>query len=190
MIMPELEKKWRRIAERHSVAVERFLSVGSELSDGQWRAPIEDGDWTPMQITQHLIQTYQVLTRQLRTGRGLTVQTGWLLRQVLRLLALPPIMLFRWLPSGVKTARDLLPVVTPIDRDTALMRLREAAAEFEAELLARRGQERVVLTHHIFGSVNALNALDFVAVHTEHHGRQLSRLMTRRRVKGGAGQVN
>jgi hypothetical protein len=175
----QLDTRWNEISERHSAAVREFLTVGTALSAAWWRAPIAAGKWTPAQITQHLIQTYEIVIRQLRTGEGLNVQTGWLVRQVLRIVVLRPIMWTRRLPPGAKAARVLLPDVTEIDQGTALARLRDVAAEFEAELSARRGQAGLQLTHHIFGSVDAVDGLDFVAVHTEHHCRQLSRVMSR-----------
>jgi hypothetical protein len=168
-------EKWEQIALRHTVAVRRFLEAGAELSPAQWQTPIAAGKWTPEQITQHVIQTYDVLTRQLRTGEGLRVQTGWFLRQVLRSVVLRAIMWTRRLPPGAKAARALMPTGVEIGKAEMLEQLRTLAAAFEDELQVRRNDEGLHLTHHLFGSIDALRGLDFVAVHTEHHGRQLSR---------------
>jgi hypothetical protein len=178
MKQPQLERQWKTITERHDAAVEAFLAAARDLAPVRWHAPIADGKWTPAQITQHVIQTYEVLIRQLRTGQGLTVQTGWVLRQVLRVVVLRPIMWFRRLPPGAKAPRDLRPGQRQIEQDEAVVRLRGVVAEFKRELMTRRGEKDLQLTHHIFGSVDALNGLDFVAVHTEHHGRQLSGQVT------------
>jgi len=173
------DKQWAKVGARHSRAVARFLTAAKELSAAQWRAPIGDDKWTPAQITQHVTQSYDVLTRQLRTGTGLRVQTGWLLRQVLRVVVLRPIMWTRRLPPGAKAARELLPGETDLGQEEALARLGAAVAGFEHELQARRDEAGLQLTHHIFGSVEAVKGLDFVAVHTEHHARQLSRQLRR-----------
>lgn len=168
-----IDRKWSVVSDRHSRAVTEFLDAATSLPAEQWLLPVDDGKWTPAQITLHVVQSYEVMTRQLRTGEGLRVQTGWLLRQVLRLVVLRPIMWTRKLPKGAKAPKDLRPGDTTIGRDEALERLRAIVAEFEGELYSRRQQRGLQMTHHIFGSVDALKGLDFIAVHTEHHGRQL-----------------
>ena len=161
------------MAERHSTAVDRYLSTAAALDDVAWRKPIGEDKWSPAQITLHLIQTYEVLLQQLRTGQGLKVQTGWLLRQVLRVAVLGPILWSGKLPPGAKAPRVLLPGATDLTQEDGVARLRAVASEFEAELLARKDEAGLQLTHHFFGSVGALRGLKFVAIHTEHHGRQL-----------------
>jgi hypothetical protein len=169
------EERWKTVAARHRAAVDGFVASAREIAGADWQSPLADGKWTPAQVTQHLIQTYEVLTQQVRTGTGLKVQTGWLLRQVLRLAVLRPIMWTRKLPPGARAPRSLLPVETEEAQDAALQRLLDVVAAFETELAARRGDAGLELTHHIFGSVDAVSGLDFVAVHTEHHSRQLAR---------------
>ena len=170
----DLDGKWKQIGDRHSAAVEGFVGAATAIDPAGWQSPLADGKWTPAEVTQHVTQTYEVLTVQLRTGKGLTVQTGWLLQRVLRLLVLRPIMWTRRLPRGAKAPRALRPSAVDISQAAALERLCAVAAEFETELLSRRSDPSLQLTHHIFGSVEALKGLDFVAIHTEHHGRQLA----------------
>jgi len=166
--------KWAVVSERHSRAVNEFLDAANGIPAERWLLPLADGKWTPAQVTVHVIQSYEIITKQLRTGEGLEVQTGWLFRQILRQVVLRPIMWTRKLPRGAKAPKILLPGETTIGRDEALDHLRAAVADFEGELHARRDQPGVQLTHHIFGSVDALKGLDFLAVHTAHHGRQLA----------------
>jgi hypothetical protein len=180
----DLEGKWKQIGDRHAAAVEGFLGAAAAVDASGWQSPLADGKWTPAQVTQHLIQTYEVLVAQVRTGKGLKVQTGWLLRQVLRQVVLRHIMRTRRLPRGAKAPRALLPADADASQGAAIERLRAAAAEFEAELLARRDEPSLQLTHHIFGSVGALEGLDFVAIHTEHHGRQIAAPQTARAGNG------
>ncbi len=175
-----LALKWSRVGERHARAVKDFLEAGAGLDSADWNTPFETGKWSPDQITQHLIRTYEVLVEQLRTGRGLEVRTGWLLRQFLRLFVLRPIMWTRRLPPGAAAVREILPTSDPGEQSASLARLREAVDEFVRELEARRADDALRLRHHIFGEVPAVDGLDFVAVHTEHHCRQLSSLLPKR----------
>lgn len=167
------DAKWAVVSERHARAVNEFLDAANGIPAERWLLPLADGKWTPAQVTVHVIQSYEITTNQLRTGEGLKVQTGWLLRQILRQVVLRQIMWTRKLPRGAKAPKILLPGETAIGRDEALDRLRIVVADFEGELRARRDQPGVQLTHHIFGSIDALRGLDFLAVHTAHHGRQL-----------------
>lgn len=165
--------KWAVVSERHARAVSEFLDAANGIPAERWLLPVADGKWTPAQVTVHVIQSYEITTRQLRTGEGLKVQTGWLVRRILRQVVLRPIMWTRKLPRGAKAPKILLPGETAIGRDEALDRLRIVVAEFEGELRARRDQPDLQLTHHIFGSFDPCTGLDFLAVHTAHHGRQL-----------------
>ncbi len=170
----QLDHKWKIVTGRHDAAVESFVAGARAVAPERWQTPIGDGKWTPAQITQHVIQTYEVLLSEVRTGQGLTIKTGWATRQVLRLVVLRPIMWFRRIPSGAKAPRPIRPREDGLDQSGAIARLEAVVAEFNGELVAKRDGPGVRLTHHLFGSVDAVDGLDFVAVHTAHHGRQLA----------------
>lgn len=174
--MSTASTKWTVVTDRHTRSVAEFIDAAAGIPAERWLEPVAEGKWTPAQITLHVIQTYVVMTRQLRTGVGLRVQTGWLFRQVLRQVVLRAIMSTRRLPKGAKAPKDLRPGDTAIGKDEAIDRLRAIVTEFEKELQSRRDQKGLQMTHHIFGSVDALKGLDFIAVHTEHHGRQLQEI--------------
>lgn len=169
----KLDRQWEAAVSRHAEAVGRYLASAAAVPEELWRQPVAEGKWTPAEITEHVLLAYRTLVDQVRGGRGLRVQTGWLMRNVLRVAVLAPIMMTRRLPPGARAPRALRPGEAASPRDAALEELRRAAAEFEAELSARRHDEGLRLTHHLFGAVRPLKAIDFVAIHTEHHGRQL-----------------
>jgi hypothetical protein len=171
--MSTRDQSWNDAFARHSAAVRRFLATAAALDEAAWQKPVGEGKWSPAQIAVHVIQTYEVLVAQLRTGEGLRVQTGWALRQFLRVAFLKPILLFRRIPPGARAPRALRPGNAGPSREDGLARLRDAASAFEGEMLARRDQKGLHLTHHLFGAVYGLRALEFVSIHTEHHARQL-----------------
>ena len=168
-----IDKRWDEALARHGAVVNSFLESAAAVEEEAWHTPIGEGKWTPAQIAEHLILTYTTLVRQVQGGQGLRVQTGWLLRHVLRVLVLAPIMWLRKIPPGAKAPRDLRPGGDATTREVSLERLRAAAAEFEDEIARRRDDKELRLTHHVFGSVKPLKGINFVAIHTEHHGRQL-----------------
>ena len=47
------------------------------------------------------------------------------------------------------------------------------AREFEAAARTSETVKGRKLTHHIFGEIDVLPGIDFVAIHIEHHQRQI-----------------
>lgn len=166
-------KKWDDALARHAAAVAGYVATAAKIDDAAWREPVEEGKWSPAEITHHLVLAYEAVVREITGGAGLRVQTGWLLRLFLRPTFLRPILKTRKLPRGAKAPRSLLPDVGDMSREEALERLRSVAGEFEREIDARRDRKDLRLTHHVFGAIKPLEGIDFVAIHTEHHCRQL-----------------
>ena len=170
-----IEKEWTEAIERHRVVTADYLQTAAHFDEQVWRLPVGAEKWTPAQITDHLIRTYEVTLGQMRGGQGIKMQYGFPLRQILRVLLLPKIFRTRKLPRGAKAPPEILPKDSGMLRETALEHLKELSGEFENEILARRNDTYFRLTHHVFGEIKPLKGIDFVAIHTEHHARQLTR---------------
>ena len=101
------------------------------------------------------------------------VRTSWWKRRLLRLRFLPLLLRQGRMPSGAPAVRELRPGEQPGSRETLLETLRARAQRFELELMRafEAGGGRV--THPFFGSLAAPQALKFVAVHIEHHRKQI-----------------
>ncbi len=168
-------QKWTDTIETHRAAIADFARAASAMEEEAWRLPVHPGKWTPAQITDHLLRTYRIVLDQLRGGPGIKPQYGFLLRQILRLAFLPRIFRTRRLPAGAKAPVEIRPADSNIARETALRQLTDVSAEFETEMLSRRNDKDLRLTHHVFGAVKPLRGVDFIAIHTEHHARQLPR---------------
>jgi hypothetical protein len=169
----DLSPAWREAVERHSAAVRAYVEAASRVDEASWREPVGPDKWSPAEITEHVTRAYEVLVTQIGGGAGLRVRTGWVVRQALRLTVLRAIMRSRRIPRGAKAPSELRPVAPDSPRDAAIEALGAAASRFEAALLERRGDPSLRLTHHFFGDIEPLEGLDFVAIHTEHRGRQL-----------------
>ncbi|HLM68524.1 MAG TPA: DinB family protein, partial [Longimicrobium sp.] len=59
------------------------------------------------------------------------------------------------------------------DREGALQALRDLGECFTAELAAAREQGSAGLTHPYFGRLEPIKALRFVAIHLDHHRKQI-----------------
>lgn len=170
-----IEREWTAAIEKHRAVIADYLQTAFRIDEQVWGLPVAAEKWTPAQITDHLILAYQVTLEQIRGGQGLKIQYGFLLRQVLRLAILPKIYRTRELPRGAKAPEEILPKDLKMPRETALERLKEVSGEFENEILSRRNDKNLRLTHHVFGAIKPLKGIDFIAIHTEHHTRQLPR---------------
>jgi len=167
------EKQWTEVMERHRAAVANYLQIASEINAVNWRIPVEVEKWTPAQITEHLILTYQVFVKQIGGEQNIEMVYGFLLRRVLRLVVLTKIFRTRRFPRGAKAPKEILPTESNQTLEAALKQLEESAGEFEMTASAHRNEKNLRLTHHVFGEIKLLEAVDLAAIHTEHHTRQL-----------------
>ena len=166
---------WANAIQGHRSAVAAYVGSASRIDDRAWRAPVGPGKWTPAQITEHLARTYQVSLEQIRGWQGLKLRSSFLVRKIVRLVFLARIFRTRRLPRGARAPREIRPADPQTPRATALERLGALSEEFEREMSARRSDEKLRLTHHLFGDIKPLQGVDFIAIHIEHHGRQLTR---------------
>lgn len=169
------QKEWTEAIEKHRVVIADYVRAASGIDERAWRLPVAAEKWTPALITDHLIRTYEMLVEQICGGQGLKMQYGFALRQILRLTILPKIYRTRQLPRGAKAPTEIMPEDSKMPRATALEKLEESSGAFENEILLRRDDKNFRLTHHVFGDLKPLKAIDFIAIHTEHHTQQLRR---------------
>jgi hypothetical protein len=155
-----IEKQWAKTIQRHRTAIAGYLQTASRIDEQVWRLPVKAEKWTPAQITEHLILTYQITLKQIRGGQGIKPHYNFLLRPILRLVVLPGIFRERQLPGGAKAPQEIMPEDSKMPRETALKQLKDLSVEFETEILSRRSDEKLRLTHHVFGQIKPLKGVD------------------------------
>lgn len=168
-----VENEWTQIMERHRAAVALYFQFAETIPENTWLTPIEDEKWTPAQITEHLILTYQVFLKQMGGKRNIKPVHSSFVQWLLRLFILPQIYRRRKLPRGAQAPEEILPIEADKTREAALEQLKKAVVEFENEASERRNEEYLRLTHHVFGKIKLIEGIDLAAIHTEHHARQL-----------------
>lgn len=157
----------------HRAAVERFLESAEAVRDGQWTAhPLPD-KWSPAQIAEHLVLTYDAMLRELKGGVGLRLRGSWWRRLLIRLRFLPMVLKQGRLPSGAPAVREVRPGDAICDKADFMRVFRERAQEFDLGIGAAHQKGGVRLTHPFFGRLDPSQALTLVAVHIEHHRKQL-----------------
>lgn len=171
----ELPTDWSTAVARHAASANAFAETARSVPPETWTTPVGEGKWTPAQITEHLNRTYETVLDELRGKSGIRIRSPWLLRQLLRQTVLRSIYKNRELPRGAKAPSEILPKTVTGTQDNLVRRFAGLAEEFGEEVLANRGQDNRKLTHHVFGEIALLPGIDFIAIHIEHHHRQILR---------------
>jgi hypothetical protein len=162
-----------RAAREHRAALDAFLQTAAGIPPERWSEPLGAGRWTPAQVAQHLLLVYEVLLSQLAGGPPLPMRAGPLKSRLLRWFILPHILFHRSLPRGVSAPPAVAAVGEGIERGALAARFQATAERVEGELRATAHRHFV---HPLFGRVPLPRALPFLAVHMEHHRRQLAPL--------------
>ncbi len=157
----------------HEQAVAAFLAAARVVPADDWNRPLGPGKWSPAEIAEHLRLTYARVNAELAGGKGLRIRSSFWLRQLLRLLYLPRILRTGRFPRGVMAPGEVRPGAGPFEQPATLAGLEANAKEVGEKLAARAAPRGSVLTHHLFGGLNVVQAWRLLTVHTEHHRRQL-----------------
>lgn len=161
-----------RALREHGDALAAMVDTLAQIDLEAWNRPWALGKWTPAQVAEHLVLTYEESIRDLTGVATLRPRVGPRWQRTLRLFLLPHILFHRSFPLRALAPREWRPEGPGIDPGTAVTALPEAAQRFEAEA-ARAHEQARRLNHPYFGAVDALRALRLAAVHLEHHRRQV-----------------
>lgn len=165
---------WQTLCADHRRAAAAFASRASSVPDSDWSRQPAPGRWSPGQITEHLVKTYEAALRELSGEPGMRVRTRLLQRLLIRFRFLPTILKGGRIPPGAQAVRELRPPDEPRGREALTDELRRLADRFDAEFSRAAAAGTARLTHPIFGVLGARDALRFMTVHIEHHGRQIT----------------
>lgn len=161
-----------RALREHGDALAAMVDILAQIEADAWDRPWGIGKWTPAQVAEHLVLTYEESIRDL-TGEAMArARVGPRWQRALRTFLLPHILFHRSFPLRALAPREWRPEGSGIDAATAVAALPDAAERFEAEV-ARAYEQARALNHPYFGPVDALRGLRLAAVHLEHHRRQV-----------------
>jgi hypothetical protein len=170
-----ISDRWSRALAIHRAASAAFATAAEEVEPDAWCRPRAEGKWSPSQMTDHLIQTYVVLLRELEGGEGMRVRTRFLLRMFLRLTMMPRLLRGAGFPQRAPAPPEIRPSNAPADQQDGVALFRRRAAEFEAAAQwVRKQRPRAQLTHAYFGRSSLADGVLFCARHIEHHRAQIS----------------
>jgi hypothetical protein len=160
-----------RAYHEHRAAVEAFLQTAASIRPERWSTPLGPGRWTPAQVALHVVSGYDVLLSQLAGGPPMKMRVGPLKSRLLRWFLLPHILFHRTLPRATAPEEVAPKAGEGVDQAALSARLPAAAGSAEEAL---RTTSRTHFFHAYFGAVPLRKAFPFLAVHMEHHRRQLA----------------
>ena len=165
---------WSKALACHASASAAFAAAAEAVEPAAWDRPRAEGKWSPAQIADHLIQTYDVLLREVAGGAGMKVRTRPWLRLLLRITYMPRILRGTWFPAQAPAPPEIRPSKTPREQSSAVALFRQRARELEAAVQdVRAGKTTAQITHAYFGSLKPATGVLFCARHIEHHLAQL-----------------
>jgi hypothetical protein len=173
---PALDARWSATVGEHRRALAAYLETAAALAEDAWDRPWAPGKWTPAHITEHLTLAYEALITEAREGKPMKLRLPAWRRTLLRWVLLPHILFHRSFPVRAPAPREMRPDAARAPRGEALALLAEMGERFEHEVLAAHGRGIQTLTHPYFGGIGFRRGFRFVAVHVEHHHRQIAAL--------------
>ena len=171
---PSLGARWDDAVDEHREALAAFLDAAEQLRDDAWSAPWGPGKWTRAQVAEHLSLTYEAAIREITTGEHVRVRVTGVRQRLLRWVLMPHILFHRSLPVKVVSPREARPAEVTAPRAKVLRRLRDLGERYEAEMERAIGSGGGTLTHPYFGTIPPVKAMRFMAIHIEHHTRQIA----------------
>src|SRR5689334_10139475 len=157
---------WSKALACHASASAAFAAAAEAVEPDAWDLPRAEGKWSPGQIADHLIQTYDVLLREIAGGAGMKVRTRPWLRLLLRITYMPRILRGGWFPARAPAPPEIRPSKEPREQRSTVALFRQRAREFEA---AVQEAPEARITHAYFGPLKPAAGVLFCARHIEHH---------------------
>lgn len=149
------------------------MARAGSLPESFWIEPRAPGKWSPAELTQHLILTYEALVAQLSGGPGIRVRVKGMRLLALRLFVLPRFLKHGVIPQGIRAPKEIAPSGGDPDRAAAIARLEAGCRAFEEALAAGAAQGNGRITHPFFGRLSLAQGVRFAEVHLRHHTTQL-----------------
>jgi hypothetical protein len=153
-------------------AVAEFCAAAGTFEPSEWtRAPAE-GKWSPGQIAEHIALSYELSKDALHGTFPERGMPGFV-RPLIRVLIFKPVLKKGRFGRPVKTFPSFEPAASPGAVDALTERLKEASTALEEDMHKMAGAGDNTLNHPFFGKLPLADYMEFQAVHTNHHRKQL-----------------
>lgn len=162
--------RWERPSRENRAAVDEFIRTAQSIPAGSWKIPLRAGGWTPAQVAEHVVLAYEVFGGQLAGEPPMRRISSPAMQRVLRWFLLPHVLFHRSFPVRAGAPREVRPHGDGIEQPSLEPRLRAALERLDRDVRVTSIRQ---IPHPYFGPLPVRRAFRFIAVHTEHHQRQL-----------------
>lgn len=149
----------------------RFLSCIDQVDPADWNSAERAGKWSAAEVVEFLILYYEVGLRELAGGDRPRLESGSVVRLLLRWFLLPHILFHRSFPIRLKVPRDFQSNGLDLTRDAARKLLFNLTRRYEVEIERAALDSSFRLTHPYFGEIRPEASLRYAAVQLEWYGR-------------------
>jgi hypothetical protein len=156
----------------HAAKAAAYLATAESVPEDRWSAAPAEGKWSPAEVTAHLAQTYEVVTGELRGGKGLAIKTKLWQQILFKLMFGWRIVYFGKFPKGIRAPKEIR-AVTGLPKDESIADFRHRSEGFAAA--ARSAAPGQTMSHTWLGRSGAADGVRFCAQHIEHHRKQIER---------------
>jgi hypothetical protein len=153
--------------------VERFLASLAAVDEARWGAPSKPDKWSPAEVAEHLVLTYEAVIRELSGGVGMRLRLNWWKRLYIRARYLRPLLRHGSFPDRAPAVREVRPAGPARAKPELLAAFRERARAFDEGIAAAHRKGGFRMTHPFFGRLDTSDSVRLVDVHIEHHRKQL-----------------
>jgi hypothetical protein len=159
--------------EELRATVERFVQTLEVVADARWTMPTKPDKWSPAEVAEHLVLTYEAVLRELGGGVGMRLRLSWWMRLYIRARYLRPLLKYGRFPERAPAVREVRPAGPPRGKAELVTRFRERARAFDEGICAAHRKGGFRMTHPFFGRLDTSDSVRLVDVHIEHHRKQL-----------------
>jgi hypothetical protein len=163
------------MGDLHSALAESKAALAQLIAAGEqcgpaWAAPRAPGKWSPSQIVEHVAMALEESGKNIKGEKSAFPTLPGFIRPVVRALFFNRALNAETFPSG-KANKAMSPIAGPQTAAAGRARLQQAHTAFERA--CQEKSER--FNHSIFGDIATSDYARFMAKHTLHHTKQISK---------------
>ena len=165
-------REMKDVLDADREAVDGIVARARAVPAEAWSKPTAPGKWSPGQVFEHVVLSYEMATQAL-LGKPSLPAIPRIFRPLVRKLFLRKVLDSGKFPKGAKAPASLQPAASPGDRDVLIGRLRTEVEAFRKTSLDLTGHGQSTVDHPVFGRLPVPDYVLVLARHTQHHIGQI-----------------
>jgi hypothetical protein len=157
-------------------AVGAFVGAARAVPTATWTTPRAPGKWSPAQLAEHVTFSYEQSLSMARGTYAGPPAVPRFTQLMARWLFLPVLFRRQRFGKGLQAPDFIRPTDSPPSSTALLNRLEAAAHDLETDFAGASSSKGPTIDHPVFGHLPLGHLVHFLAIHTNHHRPQFSRV--------------